>query len=208
MHTKKLLVLALYVGAALAVPDYALAADARTFVYRTLIDATPVGGEPNTPLKVTYSFPANLVADPVADEYDPHLQFGATYLPITLTIEIDGQSVEATEETSINVMNDGGLDAYDVRVANFDILYGGPGVVDGTLYGMEVSFFYFQVIDSTGTMLQNAHLPLSANFASRADRSATGIELFDPATGEFVFLLGTDVPEAITPFSLEVEQGP
>jgi hypothetical protein len=192
-------------------PDPLWAAKEQTFVFRTLIDATPAGGEPDTPLTVTYTFDPDLRSQ--YDNFDPDRLSSGWYTPIHMMIQLGDESVKATQETAIAVFNNPNPphnveDSYGVRADNSPFYNGyGRNAVNGTLFGYEVLFIEFLIVDNDGTMFDNAQLPRSPEFAFEADYQQTQIELFDPVTGDIIFIRIQEFPntpfEDRTPFSLQ-----
>jgi len=173
------------------------AAKEKTFVFRTLIDTTPVGGEPDTLLTVTYTFDPDLPSD--WDYFD-----SGWYSPVHVMIQVGDQIVWGTHDTAIIVWNNlSDSDGYDVRLSR---RYWGNSV-HGSLFGLELGFFRFLIVDTDEDMFDTARLPLTPDFAMQADFQQTDLVLFDPLTGEQIHLgvneyAGTP-PEELTPFSLE-----
>src|SRR5262249_31569423 len=100
-----------------------------------------------------------------------------------------------------------GTDGYDVRIDNFS-----GTSVDGTLFGMEIGFCRFLIVDVQGKMFHSNALPLSPEFSKRADFQQTELDLFDPLTGNSVSLRIEEFPHTaptdLTPFTLKWPQEP
>jgi hypothetical protein len=202
---------AMFCGAAVlfaAQPAPLWAAKEITFVFRTTIDATPVGGAPNTPLTVTYTFDPDLRSQGYND-IDPDQLFIGYYTPVHMVIQLGEDSVKATQDTNITVWNiDDDDDGIGVGAVNYALYDGSGSSIKGTLFGYEVLFFGFLLDDSDATMFDNAHLPLTADYAAQADFQQTTLSLLDPVTGEVVYLAIMEQPDLppdqYTPFSLEL----
>ena len=188
----------------LASPTRPLLAEDVTFQFTTTIDASSVGGPVNAPLVATYTFDSQL-----ANGTGP---FGIdSYGPLRMWLQVGDQSVTASGNpgSGILVGNNWGNgttdgDGYDVRFENF-------GDVSGQLFGLDVLFFRFLLVDSDGTMLTSSDLPLSPAFASGTEFIQIDMFLFDPTTGEGIYLsyeFPDTPPEDKTPFSLTMVDDP
>jgi hypothetical protein len=181
-----------------------LRAETIAFQFQTTIDARPVGGSANAPFVVTYAFDSNLTNQAVDDPIH------GDYAPLVMTIQVGDEIATASGPgTEIFLWNNtpDGTDGYDVRIDNFT-----GSSVDGTLFGMEISFCRFLIVDIEGTMFNSNSLPLSPAFATQADFQQSEIDLIDPLTGGMVTLEITEfaaTPQKdLTPFSLSLSYDP
>jgi hypothetical protein len=193
--------LALFAAILLTSLTTPLQADDVTFQFRTTIDASPVGGPADAPLVVTYTFDSNLQNG--TGSFQPNEALGS-YGPISVILQVADQCVTATGDFLVgNNWGDGTEDGYDVR---FD------GVnASGQLFGLNVGFFRFLIVDSQAAMFNSTAIPTSPDFAVLADFQQLELTLFDPATGGFG--LGFSEypgmpPEDKTPFSLALIGNP
>jgi hypothetical protein len=171
---------ALALGVALLLGGAAAPAQARiiTFQFRTTVDATQVGGGPNEPLIATYAFDSQLPDGSGPFAIDDK---SGSYGPIRMVLQVGDQSVTSATG-GITVINDSSSinteDSYDVRISA-DL-----GDIQGAIFGYQVVFFRFLLVDEDGTMFSGTGLPLSAAFAARAQFIELEVDLYDPVTGD------------------------
>ena len=165
-------------------PSALMAQSTITFQYDTVIDTTQVGGGPGTPLRVTYSFLSDL--QPGSGQFGT-TDVAAAYGPITLTLQIGAEAVDVSgpgNVIGIGVFNNAGTtfveDGYGV--ASFP-----EATYSGQLFGLDVNFIDVHIIDSNLDMFSSTALPLTPDFASRADQSYVQITLQD-ASGNQILL--------------------
>lgn len=173
-----------------------------TFRFSMTVDVTKLGGAPETPLIVTYTFDSELPQDTGGWAGIPD-QF-TSYGPLTaIDIQLGDQLASAsTGSILISVASGGDIftppgSAYDVRTENFP-----DELIEGQLLGRNVEFFRFTLADNTApTMLHDLALPLSPEFALAADQLYLDLSFTD---GTGISLVGTppftltQVPEPST----------
>jgi hypothetical protein len=194
------LVHVLMVAVALSVLTIPLAGaqDAVTMVFTSTIDTTPLGGQLEVPITVTYSFAPDLSAGSGPSGISAtHAGYG----PIDMTIDIGGDTLSVSGQgTGITVFNDAGTtfveDSYDVRV-DFPIIGGQQ------LLGQELVLFRFLLVDSNRDMFTTTELPLTTQFVAAADIVFIDVILLDQfgsqtflTTGGRPFTLVTQAPPA------------
>jgi hypothetical protein len=179
-----------------------LLADDVTFQFRTTIDASPVGGPVNASLVATYTYDSNLQNG--TGGFDTSSGFGS-YAPIQMVLQVGDQCVTATGEFLIgDNWGDGSEDGYDVRFEGISRFDGSSA--SGQLFGLNVEFFRFVIVDSQAAMFSSNAVPVSPDFAILADYQQIDMGLLNPKTGEGFFLGFSEQedtpPELKTPFTL------
>ncbi|MBT2556084.1 hypothetical protein [Arthrobacter sp. ISL-5] len=157
-----LLVLAT-LSAGFSAPAHAADDFAVSFQYKAVIDATPVGGNEATPLRLTYRIDRNL---------PPSNGDGVTwsaYEPLAkLIVELGDECVALSGAgASIDVFNDAGEPASDY----YGIVAVAPAVTGKKLAGRDIDVVQFVLADLDSTMFSDTALPTSADFAASADFS-------------------------------------
>ena len=141
------------------------------FQYTTTIDATPAGGAPDAPVRITYRFDTGL-----APGGEPSETFAA-YGPLNrVIVQIGDQCVALSGAgTEITVFNDAGNtpeDSYDVRAD-------APATTGKSLFGLEFRFFRFLLVDPGATMFADTSLPSTPAFAAGAGFQQIQFNLMD-----------------------------
>jgi hypothetical protein len=158
----------------------AASAEPVSFQYRTTVDATDVGGEPLTPVRLIYTFDSNLAPGSGFTGSGPIF---SGYGPLSgVVLEVGNRCVRVSGPgTAISVFNDAGFDpvtdSYDVRA---DTSAG--AVVSGPLFNLTLTFFRFLLVDNDSTMFTSTALPLTPDFAALAELQHVELRLMDPVT--------------------------
>jgi hypothetical protein len=177
-------------------PPTVAAQSAITFQFDTTIDATPAGGPPEAPIRATFSFDPNLAPGSGQFMSTPSAE---SYGPITMTLQVGSESVSASGPGNVI-----GIGVFDNAGTTF--LEDGYGVQSsqgstyvGQLFGYDVEMIDIHIIDSDLDMFGGTALPLTPEFASRADQTYVQILLID-AFGNGVFLsnFGENRPFSLT----------
>ena len=167
------------------------------FGFSTVIDTTSVGGSPDTPVQIIYRFSPTLT--PVPDSTEMSDDYGPLEKVI---VEIGDQCAAMSGPgTSLSVFDDAGTssldDAYDVRA---DI----PATTGETLFGLDLIFFRFILVDPQLAMFSDTSLPTTTLFAGDADYQGLDFDLYDPVTREEVRLTGQqEEPFQLSPYVVQ-----
>jgi hypothetical protein len=146
-----------------------------TFVYESSIDTTPVGGGPGTPLRIFYTFDTSLA--PGSGSFGTSETL-ASYGPLDRMIVMVGDQCVALSGagTEITVFNNAGTtsveDSYDVRAF-------GPATAGKTLFGLNLRFARFLLVDSEATMFTDTSLPTTPTFGGAAEFQQATVDLVD-----------------------------
>jgi hypothetical protein len=161
--------------AGITVPAQAVTAGPVTFQFRTLLDASPVGGSAVTPLRIIYQYDPGLSpgSGPFGSSGDGTYE---SYGPLNkMIVELGDQCVAVSGNgTSTTVFNNAGgtEDSFDIRADG--------AAVDGkTLYKRSIRFMGFLLVDGGGTMLNSTALPTSPVFVEESDFQQTSVEVVD-----------------------------
>ncbi|MFJ4284096.1 hypothetical protein ACIPY0_00455 [Paenarthrobacter nicotinovorans] len=179
-----------------------------TFQFKTKVDASQLGGDTATPLRVTYQFAPPLLpgtgpfgssGDGTYESYGPFKEFILELGQECVAVRGDGTGI-----TVFNNSGGGTEDAYDVRG---DV----PATTGTTLMGLNFRFMRFLLLDSDGTMFDSVSLPVQ-QFSTAAAFQQTTIELrnlggqrFRLNAGDAPYVLDqADLPSYISALSDEV----
>jgi len=143
-----------------------------TFVFTSTVDMAQVGGQPDAPVVVTYTFDPALAPGSGPFGSGPYF---ASYGPSELTIEIGGErQTFSGPGTGITVFNDAGTtivdDSYDVRV-EFPFGQSHP------FLGQNLLSFRFLLVDSDRAMFSSTALPTTPALAGSVDTAYVDIML-------------------------------
>lgn len=182
-----------------AVPP-APAATVTSFVFKTTVDASSVGGSSTTPLRITVQFSPDLApgSGPFGSSGDGTFE---SYGPLNhYIIEVAGQCAGMSGAgTGATVFNNAGPneDSFDARAD-------GQALAGKTLFGRTIRLTRFLLVDSSGTMFDSTALPTSAAFADASDFQQTLVELVN-ADGSRTRLQATDAPYQLFDFDPQAD---
>lgn len=156
-----------------------------SFQYRTTFDATSVGGKALTPGRLIYTFDSDLAPGSGLLGSGPGF---SSYGPLSqMFLEVGNRCVTVSGPgTAITVFDDSGNPLKDLYEVRADISLG--ATTSSRLFGLDLDFLQFLLIDTDTTMFATTALPLTPDFADLAERQQVVLRLIDPFTFETFFV--------------------